>query len=244
MLTKIVREARFLTRALSPLEYGIYDNLESCGVHTPYVQLIYYSFTWYTKARYRVYEKGAENLPPPGCIVVANHQRYTDIGIIASFLRKRYKMYPYWLAKLSLPFILYRAGSIPIPRAVDFRNFEKYDSFVNYCGQVLPNYLNRILAEKQNLVVFPEGRRFTDGCIHELRDGFIKTIMPNIPDDTLFVPVGIRYEKINAYISIGKPITKVEFMDRGMVKSRLSELSGLPVFRSAQSWYSAVTLQH
>ncbi len=120
--------------------------------------------------------KGLENLPQDPCIIVANHQSSFDIPLIGYLLKDRIHVWLAWaeLAKSPLfKFILPRIA-ILVDTSSPLRGM-----------RTLMQAINTIKTKPWDLIIFPEGGRYTDNKVHEFFAGFAliaqKTGRPVVP---------------------------------------------------------------
>lgn len=120
---------------------------------------------------------GKENIPDEPVIVAANHQSSLDIPIVGSLIG--YKPHV-WLATVDLL-------KSPILRFVIPRVAVIVDMTSPMKG--MRSLLQAIdisnTHEKMNIMIFPEGARYSDGAIHDFFSGFVilakKTGRPIVP---------------------------------------------------------------
>ena len=120
--------------------------------------------------------QGLQNIPSNACIVVANHQSSFDIPVIGYALGKRPHIWLAWSALGNGPllqFILKRIAVLVDP------------SSPNKAARSLIEVINTIKKHPWDLVIFPEGGRYTDGNINKFFNGFAiiaqKTNRPVLP---------------------------------------------------------------
>lgn len=120
--------------------------------------------------------RGKENVPNEPVIFVANHQSSLDIPLLGVLS----KTVPHvWLAKQELMDSVFLRYIIPlIAVLVDVTS--PREAMLS-----LRRILNIVNNHHRNLMIFPEGGRFTDGQIHEFFGGFVilakKTARPVVP---------------------------------------------------------------
>jgi 1-acyl-sn-glycerol-3-phosphate acyltransferase len=159
-----------------------------------------------------VKKRGEENLPKypdSPAIIVANHTSSIDIFLLESLIGT----YPHiWISKseyLSIPLfsILLKRMHIPVKR----------ESSVD-AGRALVKAYKQAQGISSHILMFPEGRRYQDGKVHEFNPGFAllakKLQRPVIPIAITglhkIFPKGtflINYHAARPTLTIGKPIT-------------------------------------
>lgn len=150
--------------------------------------------------------KGKENIQGSPVIFVANHQSSLDIPIIGS-LSKGKKHIWLVLETYQNKFIL---GSFIKKLFITVNQSESIKA-----AKSLIKAIKTVLQEPQNIIIFPEGGRYSDGKIHPFFEGFAilvkKTNYPVIPvymknNYKIYPPYTflIYYNKIN--VTIGKPL--------------------------------------
>lgn len=170
--------------------------------------------------------KGWENIPKRNFILVSNHQSYLDV-IINSYLCvprrfhfigqiEGFKIPLKWL----ISSIYFLSGVIPLNRR-DERSREK----------VVKEAI-LVLKKGDILIIYPEGRRSTNGEIQEGKPGvakfFLKTEVPILPVGIkgtfeLFPPKGKLKIKRIIKINIGKPLFFKEELERAKKLEENSE---------------------
>jgi 1-acyl-sn-glycerol-3-phosphate acyltransferase len=120
--------------------------------------------------------KGRENIPDEPVIIVANHQSSFDIPLIGYALGKRHHI---WLALsqlvewLSLRFVLPRVAVL-VDTSTPIKGL-----------RTLLQAINLLKEHTWDVIIFPEGGRFTDGLVHDFYAGFAtiaqKTGRPVVP---------------------------------------------------------------
>lgn len=156
---------------------------------------------------YRIRVEGQENIPPAGPgIILPKHQYWTDIPVVALAARRPVS----YIAKQELfvypgvRHFLAALGGIPLDRGNPVKTL---DSF---------RHLERLLKEREFVVLFPEGTYYPDTMgrgkhrlIERILRGQEKMGWPEgraIP----FVPMGIRYREKKARtevrVKIGRPL--------------------------------------
>jgi hypothetical protein len=119
-------------------------------------------------------------------IIFANHQAYADIAIVNRMMKQFYsnnglkKQDLYWIGKSELPTFLASGGVIPISRNPKHgRNTLK----------TLPRFLEQILEQKRDLVIFPTGKRADTLNGIESMDPGIQTVLKLVSKDKSTIPV-------------------------------------------------------
>jgi len=170
--------------------------------------------------------KGLENIPKINFILVSNHQSYLDVIINGYLCVPRrfhfigqiegFKIPLKWLIA-SLYFL---SGVIPLNRR-DERSREK----------VVKEAIS-VLKKGDILIIYPEGRRSTNGEIQEGKPGvakiFLRTGIPILPAGIkgtfeLFPPKGKLKIKRIIKINIGKPLFFKEEIERAKKLEENSE---------------------
>ena len=186
----------------------------------------------FLNAVYRIHIEGRENLPSEGPgILVPKHQFWTDIPVVAlaawrpiSYIAKQELfIYP------GIRHCLTALGGIPLDRGNPVKTL---DSF---------RLLDRLLREKEFIVLFPEGTYYPHSMgkgKHRLIERILRVQekmgcgeRQGIP----FLPIGIRYlgERMRSevQVKIGKPIWSDGKADAqeftGTLVGEIARLSGL-----------------
>ena len=170
--------------------------------------------------------KGWENIPKRNFILVSNHQSYLDI-IIDSYLcvpRRFHFIGQIEGFKIPLKWLIaslyFFSGVIPLNR----KNEQSREKVVKEAISVL--------KKGDILIIYPEGRRSTDGEIQEGKLGvakfFLKTGVPILPAGIkgtfeLFPPKGKLKIKRIIKINIGKPLFFKEELERAKKLEENSE---------------------
>lgn len=146
--------------------------------------------------------KGLSNVPKSPCIIVANHQSSFDIPLIGYATRKRPHI---WLALSQLLDMMFFLKFF-LPRIAVL-----VDTSAPVKGlRTLVQAINLIKSKPWNLIIFPEGGRFTDGTVHKFMDGFAliarKTNRPVVPMKIIGVD---KVYPPNSFIVYWHPITVV-----------------------------------
>lgn len=150
---------------------------------------------------------GLENIPNRPCIIVANHQSSFDIPLIGNILKKRPHIWLAWVEltrSLLLRFILPRVAIL-------------VDMTSPMTGmRTLVSAINTVKEHPWDLIIFPEGGRYTDGNVKEFYGGFAllakKVDRPVVPIKIIGVnkvypphTFWIYYHPVT--VIIGKPMT-------------------------------------
>lgn len=107
--------------------------------------------------------KGLNNIPDEPCIIVANHQSSFDIPLVGAALRGRPHIWLSWaeLAKGPiLQFIVPRV-SVLVDMTSPVRGL-----------RTLIQAIEIVKKHSWDLIIFPEGGRYTDGSVHNFFGGF------------------------------------------------------------------------
>lgn len=144
-------------------------------------RIFFFFANFYYQATIRVLQlpidiKGKEHIPHEPVIFIANHQSTLDIPLVGSIVGTRPHMWLVLSYYLSYPIIGYLIHRMNIPVEQD-KSIKAARALI----QVL-----RIARDTTNdLIIFPEGGRFSDGCIHTFYDGYAliaeKTKRPIVP---------------------------------------------------------------
>ena len=171
---------------------------------------------------FKINIRGTENIPEKGSFVLLpKHQRWEDIPLVAISIERPL----YFVAKqelfdnfLSKSFIA-MLGGLPIDRRSPVRSRSTYSGLL------------KKLSWGKGVVVFPEGTYYKNqiGPGHE---GLLRMISSNI--DTLFIPVGIKYEneksRVNVRIIIDNAVQGADFLNvtelLSHIMTRIALLSG------------------
>jgi len=151
--------------------------------------------------------KGLENIPKQPVIFAGNHQSSLDIPLMGVLS----KGVPHvWLAKQELMDSVFIRFIVPlIAVLVD----------VTSARQAMTSFrkiLNIINNHYRNLMIFPEGARYTDGKIHEFFGGFVmlakKTGRPVVPVfihgvNTVYPPDSFLVHWYPITVTVGQPFT-------------------------------------
>ena len=107
--------------------------------------------------------KGMQNIPHKPCIIVANHQSSFDIPLIGYALKNRLHV---WLAWSEI-------AKWPLVGFIVTRNAVLVDATSPVKGlRTLVQAINTVKENPWDLIIFPEGGRFTDGTVHDFFGGF------------------------------------------------------------------------
>lgn len=149
--------------------------------------------------------KGKQHIPQESAIFVANHQSSLDIPVVGSLCDG----HPHaWLvlqyyARSPLIGVFVRRMNVTVDR----------DNAIK-AARALARILMFAKAHKSHLLIFPEGRRFTDGLIHDFFQGFAllaqKTGRPVVPiyiknNYKIFPPYSFLVHYYPLIVRIGKP---------------------------------------
>lgn len=148
---------------------------------------------------------GTENLPKTPAIFVANHQSAGDIPVLGSLVDgfpHVWLVLAYYIKMPVLGFFV-RRMFIPVDRAHAGR-----------AARSLIQIYRFVYQHKRHVLIFPEGRRTTDGNIHEFFGGFamlakkmnrpvIPVFMPN--NGKIYPPGSFFIYSYPLVITIGKP---------------------------------------
>jgi 1-acyl-sn-glycerol-3-phosphate acyltransferase len=120
--------------------------------------------------------KGKENIPDTPAIYAANHQSSLDIVLLGQLVNRRPHV---WLATVDLL-------KSPILRFVIPRVAVIVDTTTPMrATRSLLQVIKIVNGDKMNIMIFPEGARYSDGAIHEFFSGFVilakKTGFPVVP---------------------------------------------------------------
>lgn len=110
-----------------------------------------------------IHYKGLKNIPSQPCIIVANHQSSLDIPLIGRALGKKHTVWLSWaqLAKGPLLRFIVPRVSVLVDMTTPMRGL-----------RTLMQAIAIVKKHSWDLVIFPEGGRFTDGTIHPFFGGF------------------------------------------------------------------------
>ncbi len=118
---------------------------------------LYYAFS---QIVHPIKVTGKENMPETGkAILCANHQSFQDPFVLASYLkRKMHFMAKKEIFKVKIVAKIVSAlGAFPVARGQ------------NDLGAIRTAF--KLLGEEKALGIFPEGTRFSDGELHEAKNG-------------------------------------------------------------------------
>ncbi len=106
---------------------------------------------------------GLDNIPDQPCIIVANHQSSLDIPLIGCALKNRPHIWLSWAALAKTPLLGFIVPRVSV--LVDMSSPVK--------GlRTLVQAIDIVKKHTWDLIIFPEGGRFTDGAIHPFFGGF------------------------------------------------------------------------
>lgn len=120
--------------------------------------------------------QGRENIPQEPVIFIANHQSTLDIPAVGSIVGRRPHMWLVLSYYLRYPVIgfLIRRMNIPVEQDKSIK-----------AARALIHVLRIARDTTYDFIIFPEGGRYSDGCIHHFYDGYAliveKTKRPIIP---------------------------------------------------------------
>lgn len=119
-------------------------------------------FVWASLINIRF--EGRENIPSTdACIFIANHESSLDIPILGSLAHGRPQVWfalDFYLKFPVLGFVIRRVA-IPVTRHDTARS-----------ARALVTGVKLLVGKNRNLMIFPEGGRFTDGKVHPFFPGF------------------------------------------------------------------------
>jgi len=165
--------------------------------------------------------EGKENIPNEPCIFVANHQSSLDIPLLGSIVHGHPHL---WLARSELMDTFFLRLVLPLfSIVIDVNNPHK-------AMRALIRTINIVKKEKQHLMVFPEGGRYTDGQIHEFFGGFgilaLKTGYPVVPArilgvDKIYPPDSFWINRHPIKAVIGKPFRCTDGQDSDVLRQEV-----------------------
>lgn len=170
--------------------------------------------------------KGWENIPKRNFILVSNHQSYLDVIINGYLCVPRRFHFIGQIEGFRIPLkwliasLYFFSGVIPLNR----KNEQSREKVVKEAVSVL--------KKGDILIIYPEGRRSTDGEVQEGKPGvakiFLKTEVPILPAGikgtfALFPPKGKLKIKRIIKINIGKPLFFKEELERAKKLEENSE---------------------
>ncbi len=129
-------------------------------MNTAFYTLCTYVYRAFSQIVHPVKVVGGENMPPDGkAILCANHQSLQDPLVLATYVgRKMHFMAKKELFKVKLfGKVLSALGAFPVARGQ------------NDLGAIRTSF--KLLSEEKALGIFPEGTRFSDGEMHEAKNG-------------------------------------------------------------------------
>lgn len=123
-----------------------------------------------------IHIKGKEHIPLVPVIFIANHQSILDIPLVGAIVGKRPHIWLVLSYYLKFPVIgfLIRRMNIPVEQDKSMK-----------AARALISVLRVARDTTQDLIIFPEGSRYSDGKVHEFFDGYAliveKTKRPLVP---------------------------------------------------------------
>jgi 1-acyl-sn-glycerol-3-phosphate acyltransferase len=150
--------------------------------------------------------KGKENIPTEPAIYAANHQSSLDIVLLGQLVHRRPHV---WLATVDL--LISRVLRFVSPRVAVIVDTITPMRAMRSLVQVI----KIINGDKMNIMIFPEGGRYSDGAIHEFFSGFVilakKTGFPVVPVrifglDRAYPRDSFIVHRVPITVVIGKPI--------------------------------------
>jgi 1-acyl-sn-glycerol-3-phosphate acyltransferase len=110
-----------------------------------------------------IHYKGLKNIPEQPCIIVANHQSSMDIPLVGCALKNRPHVWLTWadLAKAPLLQFIVPRVSVLVDMASPMKRL-----------RTVIQSINIVKKHDWDLIIFPEGGRFTDGSVHPFFGGF------------------------------------------------------------------------
>jgi 1-acyl-sn-glycerol-3-phosphate acyltransferase len=163
-------QARRLANAIDPWPHGRHATASIRLFENPQVQEARKTMIATVRTVLQIYNKyeafGQENLEiPPPFIIAANHASHIDTAAIfaAMPLRLIPLVHPVAASDLFFRNRLAAELSANIVNAVPFDRFGEFEKSMAEC--------RRLLAEKQILIIFPEGTRSTTGKVGPFRSG-------------------------------------------------------------------------
>lgn len=169
-------------------------------------------FYWFviTFSFLKITYKGLGNIPDTPVLVVANHQSSFDIPLIGYAMQGRPHV---WLALKDLlkSFIFW----LILPRVAVLVDTSSPVSGM----RTLVEAINLIKAQPWNMIIFPEGGRFTDGEVREFMAGFAviarKSQRPVVPIKIIgiekaYPPNSFLIHQYPIDVIVGKPLYLAE----------------------------------
>jgi len=156
-------------------------------------------------------------------LIAAHHERIADQYIINKAIKRRL----FWIADITEPnskksladkkfikWLMLRIGSIPIDKHNPKRNTN------------LQSHLLWLLKKQQAIVFFPEAylRSERKTKFGKFKDGIIKLALAYKKSIPIY-PIGIKYKKEEAYLTIGNPIYIKSIKDKNKVFNKIKLLS-------------------
>lgn len=164
--------------------------------------------------------RGKKNIPKTPAIFVANHSSSLDIMILGSLCGTHPHV---WLAMTWLTkFVAFRYFLPRVAVLVDMSSPQKG-------VRALIKTINLVKEHDMHVMIFPEGRRYTDGNIHDFYGGFAilakKTELPVIPVrifniEKVYPPETFLMRRCPVDVVVGEPMrmrvdeSDQEFKDR------------------------------
>jgi 1-acyl-sn-glycerol-3-phosphate acyltransferase len=167
--------------------------------------------------------KGIENIPDEPVIFAANHQSSLDIPLLGVLSKTTPHV---WLAKKELMDSVFVRFVVPLI-AVLVNVDSPREAMLS-----LRKILTIVNNHYRNLMIFPEGGRYTDGAIHDFFGGFVilakKTGRPVVPVyingvNKVYPPDSFLVYWFPITVTVGKPITLKENETDEQFKNRVYE---------------------
>jgi 1-acyl-sn-glycerol-3-phosphate acyltransferase len=110
-----------------------------------------------------IHYKGLKNIPDQPCIILANHQSSMDIPLVGCALKNRPHIWLTWaeLAKAPLLRFIVPRNSVLVDMNSPIKRL-----------RTVVQTINIVKKHDWDLIIFPEGGRFTDGTVHPFFGGF------------------------------------------------------------------------
>lgn len=146
--------------------------------------------------------KGLSHIPQEPCIIVANHQSSFDIPLVGYAMKGKPHV---WLALRELLTSMFLLRLF-LPRIAVL-----VDTSTPIKGlRTLVEAINLVKSKPWNMIIFPEGGRFTDGKVHEFMAGFAliarKVNRPVVPMKIIGID---KVYPPNSFIVYKHPVTVV-----------------------------------